>query len=253
MRRLRGCRVRGAPGGGAGATEARWTWIDGAAELTGEEWPNGLELVWDSSTGWAYRERGGDKLDALPVPVLAAPDAVIGLLPALMDGRRDQLPASEDRWEHAALLTQWVESAAVLGDDKYDAAYQRAEEEAAAFDRWQAELDGDAVPTAAPSPAEAEGTAGAAPREDGDAGAPDAAEQARRAHVDVILRWALQARDDRGHAPDPEVFGRCAISSPAPSSFPGRWSSTTGTATPATRRVPWPTCSSSTWSTSTWS
>ncbi|WND40819.1 hypothetical protein RI578_41760 (plasmid) [Streptomyces sp. BB1-1-1] len=190
-----------------GATEARWTWIGGAAELTGEEWPNGLELVWDSSTGWAYRERGGDKLDALPVPVLAAPDAVIGLLPALMDGRRDQLPASEDRWEHAALLTQWVESAAVLGDDKYDAAYQRAEEEAAAFDRWQAELDGDAVPTAAPSPAEAEGTAGAAPREGGDAGAPDAAEQARRAHVDVILRWALQARDDRGHAPDPEVFG----------------------------------------------
>ncbi|KOV41938.1 hypothetical protein [Streptomyces sp. H036] len=194
--------------GTRGATEARWTWIGGAAELTGEEWPNGLELVWDSSTGWAYQEPGGDKLAALPVPVLAAPEAVIGLLPALMDGRCDQLPASGDRWEHAALLTQWVESAAVLGDDKYDAAYQRAEEEAAAFDRWQAELDGDAaLPTAAPSPPEAEDTAGAATREDGGAGAPGAAERARRAHVDAILRWALHARDDRGHDPDPEVFG----------------------------------------------
>ncbi|MFE0777607.1 hypothetical protein [Streptomyces sp. NPDC058861] len=191
-----------------GTTEARWAWIGGAAELTGEERPDGLELVWDSSTGWAYREGGGDKLVALPVPVLAAPEAVIGLLPALMNGRRDQLPASEDRWEHAVLLAQWVESAAVLGDDKYDAAYQRAEEEAAAFDRWQAELDGDgALPTAAPSVVEAEGTAGAATGEGGDAGAPDAAERARRAHVDVILRWALRARDDRSHEPDPEAFG----------------------------------------------
>ncbi|MEU8545261.1 hypothetical protein AB0C52_35560 [Streptomyces sp. NPDC048717] len=194
--------------GARSTTEARWTWIGGAAELSSEEWPGGLELVWDSSTGWAYQERGGDKLVALPVPVLAAPEAVIGLLPALMDGRRDQLPASEDRWEHAALLAQWVEAAAVLGDDKYDAAYQRAEEEAATFDRWQAELDGDAtMPAAALSPVEAEGTAGAAAREGGDASAPDAAEQARRAHVDVILRWALQARDDRSHDPDPEAFG----------------------------------------------
>ncbi|WP_435057830.1 hypothetical protein [Streptomyces sp. bgisy060] len=194
--------------GARGSTEARWGWIGGAAELNREEWPSGLELVWDSSTGWAYRERGGDNLVVLPVPLLAAPEAVIGLLPALMDGRRDQLPASEERWEHAVLLAQWVESAAVLGDDKYDDAFQRAEEEAATFDRWQAELDGDAtVPSAAPSPVEAEGTAVASAREDGDAGAPDAAEQARRAHVDVILRWALQARDGRSHDPDPEAFG----------------------------------------------
>ncbi|WP_030390990.1 hypothetical protein [Streptomyces sp. NRRL S-241] len=191
-----------------GATEARWVWIGGAAELSGQEWPEGLELAWDSSTGWAYRGRGGDKLVALPVPVLAAPEAVVGLLPALMDGRRDQLPASEDRWERAAVLAQWAESAAVLGDDKYDVAYQRAEEEAAAFDRWQAELDGDdALPAAAQSPVGAEGTAGATDRGYAAEVAPGAAEQARRAHVDVILRWARQARDDRSHDPDPEAFG----------------------------------------------
>ncbi|MFJ9967107.1 hypothetical protein [Streptomyces avermitilis] len=189
-----------------GTTEARWVWIGGAAELPGEEWPDGLELVWNSATGWAYRGCGGDKLVALPVPVLAAPGAIIALLPALMDGRRDQLPASEDRWEHAAILVRWAESAAVLGDDKYDAAYQRAEEEAATFDRWQAELDG-VLPVVAQIPAEAEGTTGTAAPESSDATGPDAAERARRAHVDVVLHWALQARDDRSHDPDPELFG----------------------------------------------
>ncbi|MGW6202049.1 hypothetical protein ACWF9B_00110 [Streptomyces sp. NPDC055089] len=156
-----------------GTTEARWSWIGGTAELTDEEWPDGFELLWDSSTGWSYRERGGDKLVALPVPVLAAPEAITALLPALMDGRRDQLPESDDRWEHAALLASWAESAAVLGDDKYDAAYQRAEEEAGTFDRWQAELDG-ALPAAARLPAEAEDTAAAADTSS-DADGPDAA------------------------------------------------------------------------------
>ncbi|GAA1213354.1 hypothetical protein [Streptomyces rhizosphaericus] len=189
-----------------GTTEARWAWIGGAAELTGEEWPDGLELVWNSSTGWAYQERGGDKPVALPVPVLAAPEAITALLPALMDGRRNQLPASEDRWEHAALLAQWAESAAVLGDDKYDAAYQRAEEEAATFNRWQDEMDG--VHRAdAQLPAEVVGIADSDAHGSSDVGAPDAAERARRAHVDVILQWALKARDDRSHDPDPEVFG----------------------------------------------
>ncbi|MEU5137698.1 hypothetical protein [Streptomyces californicus] len=186
-------------------TEARWAWASGDAELTGDEWPEGLELVWMSLMGWAYREQGGDEFVALPVPVLAAPEAVIGLLPALMDGRRDQLRASEDRWEHAAALAQWARSAAVLGDGKYDAAYQRAEEEAAEFHQWQAELDGiGAMRAAAPSVVEAGGTAKVAADEDSVA---DAGERARRAHVDVILRWALQARDDRNHDPDEEVFG----------------------------------------------
>ncbi|MBK3627094.1 hypothetical protein JHN59_20020 [Streptomyces sp. MBT49] len=189
-----------------GTADARWAWIGGAAELTGEEWPDGLELVWNSSAGWAYQERDGDKLVALPIPVLAAPAAITALLPALMDGRRDQLPASEDRWEHAAILASWAESAAGLGDDKYDAAHQRAEEEATTFDRWQAEL-GDVLPVTAPFPVEAEGTAGAAVLGSGEASGPDAAERARRAHVDVVLHWALKARDDRSHDPDPELFG----------------------------------------------
>ncbi|MFJ9574549.1 hypothetical protein [Streptomyces bacillaris] len=190
-----------------GATEGRWVWIGGTAELTGQEWPDGLELVWNSSTGWAFRERSGDELVALPVPALSAPDAITAVLPALMDGRRDQLPASEDRWEHAAVLEQWAKSAEVLGDDKYDAAYQREEEEAATFDRWQTELDG--APSAGPDgPAEADRTsAGVAADEPGDSVVPDAAEQARRAHVNAVLDWAVRARDDRPHRADPELFG----------------------------------------------
>ncbi|MFC9033643.1 hypothetical protein [Streptomyces arboris] len=188
-----------------GTTEALWSWIGGAEVLTGEEWPGGLELVWNSSTGWAYQERGGDKLVALPVPVLAAPEAITALLPALMDGRRNQLRASEDRWEHAALLAQWAESVAVLGDDKYDAAYQRDEEEAAEFRRWQDEVDG-VHPAEAQLPAEVVGIADAAAGSS-DASAPDSAERARHAHVDVILQWALKARDGRSHSPDPLVFG----------------------------------------------
>ncbi|WNI19989.1 hypothetical protein [Actinacidiphila sp. ITFR-21] len=203
-----------------GTAEARWSWIGGAAELTGEEWPDGFELLWDSSTGWSYRERGGDKLVALPVPVLAAPEAITALLPALMDGRRDQLPASEDRWEHAALLASWAESAAVLGDDKYDAAYQRAEEQAGTFDRWQAELDG-ALPAAARLPAEAEGTAAAAGTSS-DADGPDAAEQTRRAHVNVVLDCAIKARDDRSRRPNPELFGALTDFFTRAVVFPGR-------------------------------
>lgn len=190
-----------------GVTEGRWVWIGGTAELTALEWPDGLELVWNSSTGWAYRERGGDKLLAVPVPVLAAPEAIIALLPALMDGRRDQLPASEDRWEHAAVLAQWAKSAAVLGDDKYDAAYQREEEEAATFDRWQTELD-DSPPAEPGGQAEADHTsARAAAGGPGDSVVPDAAEQDRRAHVNTVLNWAVRARNDRRHRANPELFG----------------------------------------------
>ncbi|MFF2374939.1 hypothetical protein ACFVUW_11210 [Streptomyces xiamenensis] len=127
-----------------GVAEARWVWIGGAAELSDEAWPDGLELLWNASTGWAYRGRGESVAVALPVPLLAAPEAITVLLPALMDGRRDQLPASEDHWEHAVLLMRWAESAAVLGDDKYDASYQRDEEEATTFARWQTELGGTA-------------------------------------------------------------------------------------------------------------
>lgn len=207
-----------------GATEARWVWIGGTAELTGREWPGGLELVWSSSTGWAFQERGGDKPVALPVPPLAAPEAITALLPALMDGRRDQLPASEDRWEHAALLTRWAESAAVLGDDKYDAAYQRDEEETATFDRWQTELDGapPAEPTVPAETGRAPGSAGDAARGAGDSAVADAAEQARRTHVNTVLNWAVRARNDRPHRADPQLFGVLCDFFTRAVVFPGR-------------------------------
>ncbi|MCM2431084.1 hypothetical protein [Streptomyces sp. RKAG337] len=140
----------------AGAAEARWAWNCASADLTGEEWPDGLVLVWSSSAGWGYQARPSDSAVALPVPVLAAPEAIVALLPALMDGRRGQLPASESRWEHAEAITSWLEAASVLGDDKYDAAYQREEEAAATFLRWQDELDGKATndPSHAETPAD---------------------------------------------------------------------------------------------------
>lgn len=89
-----------------------------------------------------------------------------------------------------------------------DAACQRSEEEAATFDRWRAELDGDA-PASARFPAETDGAAGsdgAAAHGSSDANGPDAAERARRAHV-VVLNCAIKARDDRSRHPDPELFG----------------------------------------------
>ncbi|MEU2357688.1 hypothetical protein ABZ599_32735 [Streptomyces misionensis] len=125
-----------------GAARACWSWHSGASELTRHEWPAGLDLVWSSATGWSYQGRGDHKRLGLPVPVLAASEAITALLPALMDGRRNQLPASEDRWEHAALIENGAETARLYGDDKYDAAYQRDEEEAAGFSRWQDQMDG---------------------------------------------------------------------------------------------------------------
>ncbi|MEU1519149.1 hypothetical protein ABZ490_44640 [Streptomyces sp. NPDC005811] len=110
------------------------------------EWPSGLTLTWSSLSGlWTYvpvDEYGLENTELIPVPALAAPSAVVAVLPSLMDGRHGLLPRSEERWEHAELLASWAESAAVLGDDKYDAAYQAAEEEAESFLRWQEQLDG---------------------------------------------------------------------------------------------------------------
>lgn len=56
-----------------GAARARWSWHRGAAELTRDEWPSGLHLVWSSAAGWSYQGLDGGELLALPVPVLAAP------------------------------------------------------------------------------------------------------------------------------------------------------------------------------------
>ncbi|MFE2611951.1 hypothetical protein ACFXDI_53835, partial [Streptomyces mirabilis] len=118
--------------------------------MNAHEWPSGLTLTWSSLSGlWTYvlvDEYGLENTKLIPVPALATPSAVSAVLPALMDGRHSLLPRSEERWEHAELLESWAESAAVLRDDKYDAAYQAAEEEAASFLRWQEEL---AAPPAA--------------------------------------------------------------------------------------------------------
>ncbi|MFF4934572.1 hypothetical protein ACFY2H_37685 [Streptomyces griseofuscus] len=190
---------------------ACWSWHSGASELTRDEWPSGLDLVWRSAAGWAYQGRGDEKLLGLPVPVLAAPEAITALLPALMDGRRNQLPASEDRWEHAALIEKGAETARLYGDDKYDAAYQRDEEEAAGFSRWQDQMDGmqpEATPRSAsgpgdPCPDTAHRTWDGAGQSDG----VDAEELARRTHVNVILDRGVKALDDRPRHPDPECFG----------------------------------------------
>ncbi|MET9967091.1 hypothetical protein ABZZ80_14520 [Streptomyces sp. NPDC006356] len=122
----------------------------GTPLVNAREWPSGLTLTWSSLSGlWTYvlvDEHGLENTELIPVPALAAPSAVIAVLPALMDGRHGLLPRSEERWEHAGLLESWAESAAVLGDDKYDAAYQAAEEEAESFLRWQEELDAPEAP-----------------------------------------------------------------------------------------------------------
>ncbi|MGW6606201.1 hypothetical protein [Streptomyces sp. NPDC055036] len=117
--------------------------------VNAHEWPSGLTLTWSSLSGsgrWTYTvvdEHGLENTLALPVPALAAPFAVSEVLPALMDGRHGQLPASRAQWQHAGLLEKWAESAALYGDDKYDAAFQVAEEEAGTFLRWQEQLDGE--------------------------------------------------------------------------------------------------------------
>ncbi|WP_328335727.1 hypothetical protein [Streptomyces sp. NBC_00455] len=136
-----------------GSCVAAWRWAVGTPMVNAQEWPEGLTLTWSSAGRWTYSVLDDHELEntlVLPVPALAAPSALSGALPALMDGRHGQLPASEERWEHATLLESWAESAALHGDDKYDAAYQAAEEEAETFLRWQEQLDGEE--TVAPEP-----------------------------------------------------------------------------------------------------
>ncbi|MFD7958876.1 hypothetical protein ACFV4X_36025 [Streptomyces ardesiacus] len=128
-----------------GVCVATWSWPVGTPLLDAHEWPSGLTITWSSLyRRWTYSlpDEHGENILSLPVAALAAPCAVSAVLPALMDGRHHQMPTSEERWEHAGLLESWAQSAAMLGDDKYDAAYEAAEEEAASFLRWQEELDG---------------------------------------------------------------------------------------------------------------
>ncbi|MEV6109183.1 hypothetical protein AB0M28_31425 [Streptomyces sp. NPDC051940] len=66
---------------------------------------------------------------------LACPHAVSAVL---LDGRVSQLPGSEVVWKYAAVVRDLVSSP--YGDDKYDAAYERAEQEANSFGWWEHEL-----------------------------------------------------------------------------------------------------------------
>jgi hypothetical protein len=132
-----------------GSCVAIWSWGVSSPLVNAHEWPSGLTLTWSSLSGsgrWTYTvvdEHGLENTLALPVPALAAPFAVSEVLPVLMDGRHGQLPASQAQWQHAGLLEKWAESAALYGDDKYDAAFQAAEEQAGTFLRWQEQLDGE--------------------------------------------------------------------------------------------------------------
>ena len=196
----------------SGATGARWSWIRQCPHLTSEEWPDGLDLEWDSAAGWGFRARSADQLVSLPVPVLAAPHAIIALLPALMDGRRGQLPASEDQWEHATTVVDLVNTTALYDDDKYGPDYQRHEEEAAHFLHWTDQMDG------APTDDLTRTAAGASRADDeertaeegyfgGGASEPDTEELARRRHITTILTAALKAGSGHGRHPNPELFG----------------------------------------------
>lgn len=182
--------------------------------VNAQEWPAGLTMMWSSLSGlWTYvlvDEHGLENTElVLPVPALAAPSAVIALLPALMDGRHGLLPRSQERWEHAELLESWAESAAVLGDDKYDAAYQAAEEEAASFRRWQDELDA------------AGGTARQQQQE----------EEARRRFVTTLMLAAqAEASPELTGLPHPEMFGILCDFFTRAVVFPGRFGFPSGSA-----------------------
>ncbi|MFI1205601.1 hypothetical protein ACH4VR_40305 [Streptomyces sp. NPDC020883] len=125
------------------SSTAIWDWRPGAPRLNRQEWPLGLTLTWSSRNGrWtcaAVDRRGRRRKIPLPVPALAAPLAISAALPALMDGRLGQLPSSTARWEHADVAEAMAASS--YGSDKYDEAYQAAQEQAADFRQWQQEVE----------------------------------------------------------------------------------------------------------------
>jgi hypothetical protein len=79
--------------------------------------PNGLEFRWDQREGWRYVWTSADGREVVhgpeptPVPILASPAAVIGVLSVLLDDPDYQLPNQDEIWEHATAL------AAALGLD----------------------------------------------------------------------------------------------------------------------------------------
>ncbi|MBD0691073.1 hypothetical protein [Streptomyces sp. CBMA123] len=73
-------------------------------------WPHGLEFWWDQREGWRYVWMIADGRNVvhgpepLPVPILASPAAVIGVMSVLLADPDYQLPIQYELWEHATDL-----------------------------------------------------------------------------------------------------------------------------------------------------
>lgn len=82
-----------------------------APVVSGEAWPHGLALSWDSADGWTYTalrdefSTAGEDWDPLPLDRLASPAALRAVLVPLLDGREYELPASADRWQEPQAAT----------------------------------------------------------------------------------------------------------------------------------------------------
>ncbi|MBC3844743.1 hypothetical protein GXW82_44630 [Streptacidiphilus sp. 4-A2] len=82
-------------------------------------WGHGVELRWTEPDGWGFvpldehSEPAWDGVDPLPLPVLAAPDAVAAVAPLLLNGSPEDAEPSTAEWEHAA-----VQRAALLEHDQ---------------------------------------------------------------------------------------------------------------------------------------
>lgn len=142
-----------------------------------------------------------------------------------MDGHRNQLPESEDRWEHAVLIESGAETAHLYEVNKYDAAYQRDEEEAAGFSRWQDQMDGvqpEATPRSASDGCPGRNAAHRTGNGPGQAGGVDGEELARRTHVNMILECGVKALDNKQRHWDPERFGILTDFFTRAVVFPGR-------------------------------
>ncbi|MFD4392617.1 hypothetical protein [Streptomyces sp. NPDC058495] len=83
--------------------------------VSATHWPEGVCVRWDSVSGWQYGPIEGPYipgavwLEPLPVPLLAAPAAILRLLPALLRGERDALPESAQQWTEPGLRRSLAE------------------------------------------------------------------------------------------------------------------------------------------------
>ncbi|MET9484773.1 hypothetical protein [Streptomyces sp. NPDC006638] len=74
-------------------------------------WPHGVELQWDSVTGWAYAgmvDHYGDDVDfyePLRVDKLASPATILTQLRLLLDDHNAALPSSSERWQQPTAAT----------------------------------------------------------------------------------------------------------------------------------------------------